>query len=159
MKNPSVKNMLLVTAIIVSQHCQSQGFVNLDFEDATIILAGSPNIIEASSALPGWTVFPGIVGYDTVSIGGAIVALEDSLAPGGVPLPIQGNYGVLLEGSIPAAATPASIGQTGRIPNTALSLTFFANLGGNMQVSFNGQNLRFSAIGSGANYTIYGADI
>jgi len=165
----------MVTAVAVSQHCLSQGFVNLAFEDATIILAGSQNTIEASSALPGWTAYFGsssnpilgaqtTIGYDTVSLGGAMVAIEDSNAPGGVPLPIQGNYSVLLEGSIPFAAVLASIGQTGTIPNTTKSLTFFGNLAGNisgenLQITFNGQNIPFSAIGNGANYTIYGANI
>lgn len=163
MKKTSKNNLLLVTAIFIGQHCYSQGFVNLDFEDATVI----PVVpgIEASSAIPGWTAYYSVgfplntIFYNTVSLGGAIVALEDENAPGGVPLPIQGNYSVLLEGSIPNAATSAYIGQAGTIPITAQSLTFFGNLAGNIQVTFNGQNIPYSTVGNGANYTIYGADI
>jgi hypothetical protein len=151
---------LIIIVLVLVQGGRAQSFVNLDFEDATVILAGSPDMIEASSALPGWRD-SGTVFYDTVSIGGAIVALEDANAPsGGGPLPIQGNFSVLLEGSIPFAATSASIGQTGTIPTTAQSLTFFlGNPFGNLQVTFNGQSISYSAIGNGANYTIYGADI
>jgi hypothetical protein len=56
--------------------------------------------------------------------------------------------------------TTASIGQTGTIPNTAQSLTFYlGDLYGNFQVSFNGQPLSFMSISNTLNYTIYGADI
>jgi hypothetical protein len=93
-------------------------------------------------------------------LGGAIVALEDENAPSGVPLPIQGSYSVLLEGSNPTAASTASIGQTGIIPDTAQSLTFLlGNSFGFLQVSFNGQNIPYSVIGNGANYWICGANI
>jgi hypothetical protein len=157
--------------------CQSglaQGFVNLDFEDATVILAGSPDMIEASSAIPGWAAYYGSssnptlsgtlanIFYDSQTIGGAGVFLDDANTPSGTDglslIPIQGSFSVFLEGSIPYAAVAASIGQTGTISNTARSLTFFAEQGG-LQVTFNGQNIPFSAIGNGAGYTIYGADI
>jgi hypothetical protein len=147
----------------VGQMGFSQGFVNLDFEDATVIL-DDPGVVEASSALPGWTPFPGNVGYDTVSLGGAAVFLEDTATPyGSHSLPIEGNYSVFLEDPEVVSET-AAIGQTGTIPITTQSLTFFGNLagnlsGGNLQVTFNGQNISYFAIGNGAAYTIYGADI
>ena len=163
MKITSGKKMLLAVAMAIGQLCRSQGFVNLDFEDATVILDGGPNSIVASSAFPGWTI-SGVVGYNTVSLGGAAVILEDANAPVTNPLdislllPLQGNYSVLVD------YLSASIGQTATIPNTAQSLTFFSIQSG-LQVTFNGQNIPFSAIGNGvnvdngANYTIYGANI
>jgi hypothetical protein len=154
--------------LLLARSGLAQGFVNMDFEDATVILAGSPDMIEASSALPGWTTYPGVVFYDTVSLGGALVALDDANAINGF-IPIQGNYSVFLEGSTLYANTTASIGQTGTIPITAQSLTFFGNLSANIlgqhfQVTFNGQNISYFAVGNGANgngatYTIYGANI
>ena len=150
--------ILIVLFLIVVQHGFTQGFVNLNFESAHVSGYSPGDFLPTSAAFPGWIAYAPVI-YDTTSLGGALVILVDSNAPsGGAPLPIQGNYSVLLEGSIPFAATSASIGQTGTIPITAQSLTFFANQGG-LQVAFNGQNLPFSAIGTGANYTIYGADI
>jgi hypothetical protein len=155
----------------------SQGFVNLDFEHPILPLPTSSGNVLAANAIPGWTVYYGnsnnptaaaqpIMGYDTVSLGGAAVILEDTNAPSGIPLPIQGNYSVLLEGSAYSTAPlpVASIGQTGTVPITAQSLTFFGNLaantqGQNLQVTFNGQPLSFMDISNTLNYTIWGADI
>jgi hypothetical protein len=64
-----------------------------------------------------------------------------------------------LDGPEPGLETSAAIGQTGTIPSDAETLTFFASLFGAVQVTFNGQNLPYNAIGSGVNYTIYGASI
>jgi hypothetical protein len=100
--------------------------------------------------------------FDTLSEGGAAVILDDTSANNMGPIPLQGTYSLNLEGasgSFDNNPTTASIGQTGTIPLTAQSLTFFANLGGTVLVTFNGQNLPFSAIGNGVDYTIYGSDI
>ncbi len=155
-------SVLLVTG---ARLARSQGFVNLDFEDTTITPAyppGTVNFYATSVAIPGWAAYLGgsvasIIPNDGVSTGGDMVSLQDANALNYGA--IQGNFSVLLQGSSLAAATTASVGQTGTIPNTAQSLTFFASLGGTVLVSFNGQNLPFSVIGSGANYTIYGANI
>ena len=142
----------------------SQGFMNLDFENPILPLSPVFNTVSAANAIPGWTAYNSgsalnTIFYDTVSIGGSLVALEDANAPSGIPQPIEGNYSVLLDGPSPGLETSASIGQTGTIPTTAQSLTFIGNLFGSLQVTFNGQNISFSAIGNGANYTIYGANI
>ncbi len=158
--------MLFVTS---ARLAWSQGFENLDFESATVVLAYPPlsSYIYASSGIPGWTAYldenpQGIIGYDTVSAGGASIFLEDTNSSG--PLPLQGEYSIFLEGEynpngVPGNPNNATISQTGQIPATAQSLTFYGNLFGNIQVTFNGNNLSFSAIGNGANYTIYGVDI
>ena len=52
----------------------------------------------------------------------------------------------------------AAIGQTGQIPFSAKSLTFWGTIGG-MQATFNGLPIDFIVTGSTANYTIYSADI
>ena len=166
-----INSILLITFLALIHQGQAQDFVNSDFENPVLPLIPNGGLLQASDAIPGWTAYRGsssdptigaqtLIYYNGLSLGGAIVALQDENAPVGVPLPIQGSYSVLLEGSIPFAATSASIGQTGTIPATAQSLTFFlGNAFGNLQVTFNGQSISYSAIGNGANYTIYGADI
>ena len=161
---------LIIILLILVQGGRGQGFVNLDFEDATItpVVPQDPQYIYANTAIPGWTAYlggtsQGGIFYNGLSVGGAIVALQDVNAPSGIPLPIQGNYSVLLEGAsgiFGSDPTTASIGQTGNIPSTAQSVTFYLGDGsGTFQVSFNGQNIPYSTVGNGANYTIYGADI
>jgi hypothetical protein len=155
-----------------------QGFANLDFESANVSGHSPGDEVSTNVALPSWTAYfssssdptassLSVVGYDALSLGPAFISLEDSNAPNGTGgfslFPMQGDYSVFLQGSqgsVPfPPGTSTSIGQTGTIPNTAESLTFFAILGGNFQVTFNGQNISYSAVGSAANYTIYGADI
>jgi len=159
----TTKILVTITFLIVWQNAQGQGFVNLDFENAAVTpVSGNPGHIVASDAILGWTAYLGgnpqtIIGYDTVSLGGAAVFLEDANAPsGGGPLPIQGNYSMLLQGSTASTPTAASIGQTGQIPVNSLSLMFW---GYSSDVSFGGQTLSLVVLGSTPNYNIYGADI
>ena len=165
--------LLFVVLLAPLRDSQGQDFVNLDFENPILPLSPFDGIVSAANAIPGWAAYYGPSGnptesgvlatiyYNGLSLGGEIVALQDTnAAQSGVPLPIDGNYSVLLEGSIPFAASTASIGQIGTIPATAQSLTFIlGDVFGNLQVTFNGQSISYNAIGNGANYTIYGADI
>ena len=99
----------------------SQGFVNLDFENAN--LSGySPGSVPASNAIPGWTAYIGGVtltniNYDTRTGGG--VDLFDSGD-------LQGIYWVMLEWDGLVNQYPA-IGQTGTIPATAQSLIWWGS--------------------------------
>src|ERR1019366_2253711 len=74
-------------------------------------------------------------------------------------------YSVYLEGPsyIPpnnSNPTSASIGQTGTIPTTAQSVTFYlGDTYGTLQITFNGQPLSLMDISNTLNYTIWGADI
>ena len=71
--------------ILTSQPVFSQGFVNLDFESATITqVPGFPYFVYASNAIPAWTAYLGgnsqeIIGYDTVSLGGAAVFFSSAV--------------------------------------------------------------------------------
>ena len=166
MKTTCAKNLLLATVLAMGQTSHSQGFVNPDFEDAAIIITGGPGNINANSAIPGWAAnfgsgYPaGDIYYNGVSLGGAIVALEDANASNGAPLPIQGNYSIFLEGSTFGTPTTASIGQTGTIPIGKQSLTFYlGNAFVGLQVTFNGQPISYLVTGSTANYNIYAGDI
>lgn len=156
-----IRSTISILLLVICQSGWAQPFTNLNFESVNASLT-SPGQILPINVLPGWA-FSLVPIYDGISFGGAMISLQDSNTTGGSVgfsvLPLQGNYSVLLQGSTLAAATTASIGQTGTIPNTAQSLTFFAEMGGTVQVSFSGQALSFVAISNTLNYTVYGADI
>ena len=169
MKNTTIKKITFIAAILMSITAYPQGFVNLNFEHPILPLNPNFNFVSASNAIPGWTAYystsastnqTDAVGYDTLSLGGAAVILEDTNASSlGYP-PLQGSYSVLLEGSYSDTPTAAAIGETGIIPSTAQSLTFYlGDLYGTFQVFFNGQPLNYVETGSTANYGIYTADI
>lgn len=144
--------------------CLSQGFVNLNFESAVLITNGSTQIaiVVASNAIPGWTA-TGYLGPDFILCGSASAGSSSVsiLVTNGLDLPIDGAYSILLYGGHSAAS--ASISQTGIVPASAVSILFKANFagppGGILLVSLGGQNIDFSAISNGPNYTLYGGDI
>lgn len=148
--------MLLSFAWIAS----GQGFFNLDFEDADLTGYSPGNGVPASSAFPGWTVNAPYILYDNFSLSGASISIIDT----------ESSYrGYTIQGSYYADFEPAntpespfyqsiSLGQTGTIPVGTESITFWGNIGG-LQITFDGQSLAFSEIGSTANYNIYGANI
>jgi hypothetical protein len=141
----------------------SQSFTNLDFEHPILPLSPVNFEVPAANAIPGWTAYLGgnplsSIGYDTVSLGGAAVFLQDTTNNVGGLAPLQGLYSVLLEGSTASTPTAASIGQSGRIPLNALSLTFLLSLNSSLQVTFNGQLIPLVQTGSTPNYDIMGGD-
>jgi hypothetical protein len=143
----------------------SQGFVNLNFESATIVQDTSsifyPHAVYASNAIPGWTITganflgPDEILYDTVSTGSSSISLFDT---NGFPAVLGGRYSVgLYGGSNPSGV---SISQTGVVPESALSLFFRAQSAiGTLLVSLGGQNLSYFAVTNASNYTLYGATI
>ena len=149
--------------------CRAQGFVNLDFESANVkgYAVGSSSV-PTVAALPGWTASfsqPGLgtantsqICYDTLSLGGAMIVINDATA-GGRMAPIQGNYSVLLVGG--SYQTSSSISQTGLIPNgtTTLLVSSSGLLTGQFIVSVGGQSINMIPQQSFANYSIYGGDI
>jgi hypothetical protein len=162
MKSKAIK-MILITTILISIKAYPQGFVNLNFENATVtrVSPDFPNYIYASNAIPGWTTYLGGasqdgIGYNTVSLGGAAIFLEDTNANSLGPPPIQGTYSILLEGSTASTPTAASIGQTGQIPPGTMSMTFWGYSSG---VSFGGQSLSLVVLSTTPNYYVYGADV
>ena len=163
-----------LAAILLGLGCltgNAQGFINLNFERAKIVTDPSyPYYAYASNAVPGWTAYlDGIpqsnIFYNEVSFGAAEVSIHDSNGTEGFEgfLPLAGRYSVLLQGTfgsgMPGEPSTAAIGQTGMIPIDMQSLIFWGALVSGLQVTFDGQPIAFEAIGNGANYTIYGADI
>ncbi len=145
----------------------TSGFANLDFESANVSGYSSPGSILASNAIPGWTAYISGVPQSTIlyndeTLGEAAISLQGT---NGIFQPIQGRYFVLLQATFFAPDTnTAAIGQTGVIPTGTQSLIFWGNtaasgVASNMQVTFNGSAIPYFAVGTGSDYTIYGANI
>jgi hypothetical protein len=84
------------------------------------------------------------------------------LGTNGFPPALDGNFSIYLYGGLTAPA--ASISQTAVVPVSAESILFKAQndggvLGGTLLVSLGSQNISFSAISTGSNYTLYGGNI
>ena len=154
--------LIIGLLLLGSGRCFSQSFINLNFESATIIPATDspyyPYGIATSTALPGWTVLIGgaqqsEITYNSPSTGATWVSLW---ATNGEQ--IDGNFSVLLQGG--GSASVASISQAGLVPVGAQMLFFEAQPGlGTLEVTLGGQDIPFSAISTGPNYTLYGGDI
>jgi hypothetical protein len=151
-------------ALLAVFSAQAQGtFQNLDFEQANPISTGTPNVVTAASALPGWTVVidgiqQTVVGYDFLSTGGPGVSL---IGPGFGPL--DGNYSVSMTGSFPASIP--SISQIGTIPAGAQSLVFEGQKGsraggnGSLVVMIGTQTIPIIPVAIEPSYTLYEANI
>jgi hypothetical protein len=141
---------------------QAQGtFKNLNFELANPGSGTYAFNVPVASALPHWSVYYGNVQQTTInfnetSTGATVVTListADSVFPA-----IDGNYSVLLQGGI--TASDAAISQTAVIPSGMQSLLFEAQPGlGPLDISIGTQTIPFEAIGTGENYTLFGANI
>ena len=121
------------------------------------------------SGLPAWSGYIGGVQqtaayYDISGLDTSRISIIDhgwsSFREFGV---IEGNYTALLAAGIfggPPADTTLS--QTGLVPSGTQSLlfrAFFEGLPGSFAVKLGGQTLSLIPLGSGANYTLYGADV
>ena len=158
-----IPNFVAISFALLSS-ASGQGFVNLDFEDAVIVPDPSnpysPNAVYASDAIPRWTptgfTGPTWVLYNTASAGSTSVSILDN---NGHPPALDGAYSVYLYGG--GSAASASISQTGLVPVGTESLLFEAQQfgAGTLQVFLGDQNISFSALSTGANYTLYGGNI
>ena len=157
-----MKTKITLLLLLVGGHVAfSQGFVNLNFEDADLTGYSVGDEVPSSNAFPGWTINAAFVLYDNFSLSGESISLIDTnpAAYWEAFSTIQGNYFMFfVSANYPGTGVPTSVGQIGTIPPWAQSITFWGSIGG-MQVTFDGNPLYFSAIGSGSSYTIYGADI
>jgi hypothetical protein len=155
--------LLVLTSVIAAQ---AQGtFRNLDFELANVPLVPAGQFgadVPISQGLPGWSAFYNgnpttSIWHNNVTLGGAEIGI---LGPAWDSSQIlQGSYSVMLQQSFAGQPTSAAIAQTGLIPSTARSLTFFASPTSLFQVTFAGHVIPLTQIGSGANYIIEGGDV
>jgi hypothetical protein len=153
----------LVLFLAGAQAGISQNFTNLDFEDATIVRDTQvpiANAIYASDAIPGWTAYVNGTARAFISYGGQSSGEIELIGTNTITKPVQGDYSILLRGGVtgfPAGNITAAIGQTGLVPLSTESLTFWGEFRG--KLSFGGQTLAYSVIGKTADYNIYGANI
>lgn len=154
---------IIALSVALFRNASGQSFVNLDFEDATIVPDASspyyPNAVFASDAIPGWTatgfIGPNDILYNSASLGSTSVSI---LGTSGLPPALDGAFSIYLYGG--GTSTAASISQTGLVPAGTESLLFRAQPGaGTLLVSLGGQNISFSAIATGPNDTLYGGNI
>ncbi len=165
------KILIALTSLLPCQSGWAQGsFQNLDFENS-IIVSSSPSgfgFNTGTANVPGWTEYNG---WNAANYSGGATLVYNNMtldAPGielegadyFIPA-IEGQYSILISGGdTQSMQTGAAIGQTGTIPITAQSLTFFLSYQyGNLQVSFNGQPIDYLLTGSTASYNVYAADI
>jgi hypothetical protein len=155
--------ILVAWCIIACYKGDAQGFVNFDFEDAN--LSGyAPGPVPASDAIPGWTAYIGTtvqadIRYDSGSLGAPALWISDVNA-------LNGLYSMYLYGGGQPNqdGIGVSISQTAVVPFYAVSLRFIALppnplAGGQLLISLGGQNMPFSALSTGPNYTTYGGNI
>jgi len=145
-------------------------FVNLDFEDTSILQNQSPGFVDATEAFPGWSIYYGtnqqtFVLYNSAGIGSTTVDLIGTNGDVGLGhKSIEGGFSALLQGGIsgsgPFYETAASLRQTGLVPATAHSLFFKAHeLDGRFSVFLGGMSIPYFAISNGPSYTLFGADV
>ncbi|MGB7768575.1 MAG: PEP-CTERM sorting domain-containing protein [Verrucomicrobiia bacterium] len=158
---------LVVISLVILQNAPAQDFQDLDFESANLTpptgQRGYGGSVSISDALPGWTGYLGANQVTTV--------LQDNYTLGNPSIDILGpnwSYGDIIEGQYTVVLQPgdgdsgyvgASISQSGLVPENALSLQFKAQTFSSFSVSLGGQDLSLIPLGTGANYTLYGADI
>jgi hypothetical protein len=169
--NLSKINIAIVAFVLIIEKTFSQGFVNLNFEDATVVPVDPPlgNTVFANSAVPGWASYyisngstnqTPIVFYNSYSAGGAFIGLNDTSNTFPSLSPLAGSYSVLLQGSGFGTPTTAAIGQTGQISANARSLLFYQQLTVyGLRASFNGLDIPLIQIGTTSRYAIMGGDI
>ena len=176
-KDTSMKTRQLLLACVIASHApalvQAQGtFQNLDFESASVVpIPGDLDArIQFSSAFPGWLGYVGGVPrtaalYNRVYMdtsGFSLIEIGWPSYPSSSV--IEGNFtALLMAGGTGPFATPAdtTLSQTSLVPVSAESLQFraYSPSGFPLRVVLGGQQLALTPLGSGTNYTLYGADI
>jgi hypothetical protein len=159
--------------IAFSRDASGQNFINLNFEQAKIVLDTSseyyPYAAYTSDALPGWTIGNNFMGpneifYNDLSLGAPSVALFGTNSEYSPP-PLDGKFSIGLYGGVNGPYPPVPgvyISQTALVPTNAESILFkaqgyFSN--GPLLLSLGGQNISFAAISTTPDYTLYGGDI
>jgi hypothetical protein len=156
------------SACLVFSALAQGNFRNLNFESANL----SPvppgqfgGLVPSSNAIPGWSAFLGTnqvtqVLQNNLTLGNASV---DILGPnwslGGI---IEGQYTVVLQpGAGGGAGTniSASIAQTGLVPASTESLQLKVSAFSSFSVNLGGQDLSLVLLGTGSNYSLYGANV
>ena len=119
----------VIVSFALSQTLFGQGFVNMDFETASVT-ATPPGqgggVVDPALAFPGWSVGGSgtFVFYNGLSVGAPAVSLIGPDFPNGTGFtPLQGSYSVLFAYFNIAGPAP-TLSQTGMIPADANSISF-----------------------------------
>jgi hypothetical protein len=148
--------IMLAAASIYVVSARGQGFENLDFESAQNLPAnpGNGQLVSVTSALPDWTAYAGPNVLSSIYYVNNLNNVTSAVELEGGSLALTGN-----NLSVGLYADGAAISQTGLVPGYAESLQFEASSYVNLMVTLGGQNLLYSALSSGPDYTVYGANI
>jgi len=156
-----------VVGLVLIRSASGQGFVNLDFESATLVSPGAQSV-QFAQAFPGWTVAPFTTYalYNTMALDSAAICIIDTKGSylGSV---IDGHYTALLQSGLtnenPAFSSDTTLSQTGLVPLGTQSLQFKAMTGfdasGRFAVTLGGQTLSLTILGGGTNYALYAANV
>lgn len=148
--------MLVAVSLTLLQGVSEQGFVNLDFEEATIAPTppgGSVFPADPAQCFPGWTVggSDAVVMYNDLSFGAPAVELMGPNFPNGVNYaPLQGSYSTALYYFNGSPYLPPTLSQTALIPSDAASINFLVGNGqSDAAISINGSNISLVAVPGG----------
>jgi hypothetical protein len=146
-------------------HCYSQGFSNLNFESAYNLPGNPPEpngaSVAVTNALPAWAAYDGSLALsDVYYVSNYFYGNASAVELIGGSSALSGNFSAEL-------FDESSIGQTGSVPGNAESLIFDAEGPGHdgslaaagFSVTLGGQILSYSAISTGSDCTVYGANI
>ena len=143
-----------VVSTALLQTVFGQGFVNLNFEQATIAptpVGGSTYPADPAQLFPGWIAGPNtVVSYNDLSLGSSAADLMGPNFPnGGYHTPLQGSYSVLLQ-YLGAYAGPPTLSQTGMVPANAQSINFLVSSSeADAVVTLNGVPISLTPIAGG----------
>lgn len=138
-------------------------FQNLSFEDGVYVpIPDDPfGRVQFSSAMPGWAGYLGETPIDWILFN--FLFLNDAgIAIWGPNQPqaglFHGQFYLVLQNSFPVPTVSPAIAQIGTVPAIAQSIRFYLAQG-DMVVSFNGQEIPLSVLGSAPTGNLYGGDI
>jgi hypothetical protein len=159
---------LVVVSFALSRNVFGQDFVNLNFEQSTVVSSNYDDLFGfyyGTANVPGWTGYTGTNQVTTILYNSPTLGSAGISVVGPAFTDIQGQFTLLLQpGQRPQAGfdgqfVGASMSQSGLVPAFAQSLQFKAQTSSGFSVSLGGQTLSLVQLGTGANYTLYGADI
>ncbi len=172
-RSASTMNLFIPAVAVLATPfvARAQGFFNLDFESANVggYATGSSDV-PITLALPGWTGTYASsqfgtnqtlqVGYDAISLGGAVISVVDDNAAQYGFGPLEGRYSVALFSQGLASPVSSTISQAGLVPTGTMSLRVQMSWGGAAPVvTLGGQPITLVPLQTFPNYTLYGGDV
>lgn len=152
----------IIAIILGVSSLYGQGtFQNLSFENPVLPLIPDESFeVPITNAIPGWRGYIGInqvdkIVYNTVSLGAATISIQ---GPGSSRPILQGSYSLILQPQFGSGIPVPALAQTGLVPASAKSIGFYSG-GAGISISFAGQDIPLSIIGSGPGYSIFGGDV